>query len=407
VLELFQLPDPKTCLRSCNPKSPDSRMGTRLEVKKYTRLISVIEFVFSANPSVEAQSALLLREALKQLPESHNVRRPSFRRDVVMAHGYKSQTDLAKDIFAFWQGDNTSLVEKMPQKHRARVEHLRSKMRKPKVRSFRDWFNSQNQTKLLNNMASALQRRYPMEEFDDCLSMVGMCVSRWLEEGNLDEKIEERGDMSVTLLNSWVRRRHLNTVNGRGKEPLFRMRGARTKEEKTSIWRDGNESGMHPDSVQASEWETAIAGCEDDAIFEFEVVSNNDSPEQEVSFTSELRILKNANAEAVEAAWPDASDRYLSVLNTLEDGGDRVDIASSERCSVARAGHLACRVRGVLRKTSELAPSVIEAIRQEPWITTEELAEDLELEEKQVRHTVAYLRSLKQVVSQGDSHRVR
>lgn len=377
-------------------------------MKKYTRLISVIEFVFSANPSVEAQSALLLREALKQLPESHNVRRPSFRRDVVVAHGYKSQTDLAKDIFAFWQGDNTNLVERMPQKHQARVEQLRSKMRKnTKVRSFRDWFNSQNQTKLLNSMASALQRRYPMEEFDDCLSMVGLCVSRWLEEGNLDEKIEERGDMSVTLLNSWVRRRHLNTVNGRGKEPLFRMRGARTKEEKTSIWRDGNESGMHPDSVQASEWETAIAGCEDDDLFEFEVVSNNDSPEQEVSFTSELRILKNANAAAVEAAWPGASDRYLSVLNTLEDGGDRVDIASSESCSVARAGHLACRVRGVLRKTSELAPTIIEAIRQEPWITTEELAEDLELEEKQVRHTVAYLRSLKQVVSQGDSHRVR
>lgn len=377
-------------------------------MKKYTRLLSVIEFVFSANPSVEAQSVLLLKEALKQLPESHKVLRPSFRRDVVTSHGYKSQNDLAKDIFAFWQGNGTNLVEGMPQKHRLRVEYLREKMQKnTKVRSFRDWFNSQNQKKLLNNMASALHRRYPMEEFDDCLSMVGLCVSRWLEEGNLDKKIEERGDMSVTLLNGWVRRRHLNSVNGKGKEPLFRMRGARTKEEKTSIWRDGNESGMHSDAIQASEWETAIAGCEDDDLFEFEVVSNSKSPEQEVSFATELRILKNANAAAVEASWPGASDRYLSVLNTLEEGGDRVDIASSESCSVARAGHLACRVRGVLRKTTELTPSIMEAIRQEPWITTSELAEDLGVGEKQVNHTVAYLRSLSQVMSQGDSHRVR
>ena len=377
-------------------------------MKKYTRIIAVIQFVFSSNPSVEAQTNLLLKEALKQLPESHNVRRASFRRDVVLAHGYKSQSDLAKDLFQFWKGENDNLVEGMPQTYRQKIEDLRSEMRKgSEVKSFRDWFNSQNQTKLLNSMASALNRRYPMEEFDDCLSMVGLCVSRWLEEGNLDEKIEERGDMSVTLLNNWVRRRHLNTVNARGREPLFRIRGARTKEEKTSIWRDGNESGMHKDSVHSSGWETAISGCEDDDSFEFEVVSREESPEQEVSFTSELRILKNANAAAVKAAWPGASDRYLSVLNTLEEGGDRVDIAHSESCSVARAGHLACRVRGVIRKTTELAPAVIEAIRQEPWITTEELAEDLGMKEKQIRHTVAYLGKMNKIISQGDSHRIR
>ena len=377
-------------------------------MKKYTRLVSVVEFVLSSNPSVEAQFTLLLKEALKQLPESHGVRRASFRRDVVVSHGYKSQRDLAKDIFSFWEGDNTNLVSTMPQEYRHEIEQLRAKMRKDtKVKSFRDWFNSQNQEKLLKKMANALQRRYPMEEYDDCLSMVGLCVSRWLKEGNLDEKIEERGDMSVTLLNNWVRRRHLNTVNGRGKEPLFRMRGARTKEEKTSIWRDGNKSGMHSDSVHSSGWETAISGCEDDDFFEFEVVSNNDSPEQEVSFTTELHIIKNANAAAVKAAWPGASDRYLSVLNTLEEGGDRVDISHSESCSVARAGHLACRVRGVIRKTAELSPSVIESIRQEPWITTGELADELGLPKKQVNHTVAYLSKLGKIVSRGDSHRVR
>jgi hypothetical protein len=364
-------------------------------MKKHARFLSVFEYVFNSDPVDPIQVEVLVAEALKNLPKKVGVKRQSFRRDVVIAHGFKgegAQASLSREMWDFWTGENKDLLVRFSDEYRKELlDFKNSKSGPKKVRSFRDWFESQNQHKLLTGMAKSLQRRYPMEEFDECLSMVGMCVAYWLNEGNLDAKIEEKGDMSVTLLNGWIRRRHLNEIHSRGTEPLFRMRGARTNTEKTSIWRDGNKTGMAEEAVQSGGWATAIAENDSEDEFEFEVICQNKTPEESIIDANSLQVLKGVNTSVVEACYPGAADRYVSVLRILEEGGDRVTIAEEHGISVARGGHLACRIRNAIKCSIDNAPKVLEAIQNEPWITREELMGELGMKKKDLNVTLAYL----------------
>lgn len=366
-------------------------------MKKHDRFLSVFEYVFNANPVDLNGTKVLVSEALKSLPATMGVKRQSFRRDVVIAHGFKgkgAQDALSREFWGFWKGESDSVLARLSEEYQTKIKEYRDSKSSPtRIRTFRDWFESQNQSKLLNSMAKNLQRKYPMEEFEECLSMVGMCVAHWLNEGNLDAKIEERGDMSVTLLNNWIRRRHLNEVHSRGTEPLFRMKGARTNAEKTSVWRNGNKTGMAEEAVQSGGWSVAVSESNNEDEFEFEVVCQGKTPEQAVLDSRAASHLMDTHTSVVEACYPGASDRYVSVLRILEEGGDRVTIAEEHGISVARGGHLACRVRNAIKSSIANAPKVLQAIAEEPWSTRDELMEELQMEKKEFNTTVAYLLS--------------
>lgn len=279
---------------------------------------------------------------------------------------------------------------------------------KTKVRfdSFRSWFESQDQGKLLNGMAKRLNRRYPMEDFDHCLSMVGLCVAQWLNEGNLDERIKQHGDVNISLLLEWVRLRHLNEVYSRGKEPILRNEGARTNSERSSTWRDGNKHGMAEESLQSAGWEVAIADSDDDGFFEFEVVCRNANPEEATVYHREVVDVETAHRVIIESLYPGASSRYTSVLNILSKGGDRVTISESEKCSVVRAGHLACRVRGAIKRTIEASDRILGSIKEEPWSTCEDVAKELGMDRKDVEATIAYLTYKGELVSRNGGYKV-
>lgn len=362
-------------------------------MKKHSRFMSVAKYVLASKPADLLQVEVLVSKALKDLPDKEGVKKPSFRRDVVIAHGYRgvgSQKLLSKELWEFWNGENEDVLGRLDDYHSEEMKSVRAAC-KAQVLTFKDWFESQNPERLINKMARRLHKRYPMEDFDECLSMVGLCVAQWLSEGNLDAKIAEKGDMSVTLLNTWIRRRHLNEVNSRGKEPLFRMKGARTNSEKTSIWRDGNTSGIAEEAVKSGDWAVALSDCEDEDQFEFEVVSPSMSPEEILLDSTESKSLDMANQKIIEAMYPGAKERYTSVLKVLSEGGDRVSIARVEKCSVARAGHLACRVRGALRKAESNAQKIIQLMGSESWQTAASVATKLGIGEKEAEAGIAYL----------------
>jgi len=272
--------------------------------------------------------------------------------------------------------------------------------------SFRSWYEAQDQNKLLNGMAKRLNRRYPMEDFDHCLSMVGMCIAQWLKEGNLDERVKQHGDVNISLLLEWIRLRHLNEVYSRGKEPVLRNGGARTNSERSSTWRDGNKYGMAEESIQSAGWEVAIADSDDDGSFDFEVICRKANPEEATVYHRETLDVEKAHRAIIESLYPGASTRYVSVLNILNKGGDRVTISESEKCSVVRAGHLACRVRGAIKRTVEISDMVLKSIKDEPWSTCEDVAEELGMDRKEVEATIAYLTNKGELVSRNGGYKV-
>jgi hypothetical protein len=274
------------------------------------------------------------------------------------------------------------------------------------IESFRDWYEAQDQNKLITDLAKALKRRYPVENYDECVSMVGICLARWLAEGTLDRKIAERGDMSISLLLEWIRLRHLNEVYSRGKEPILRNGGARTNSERSSTWRDGNKHGMAEESTQSAGWEVAVASGDDEDSFEFEVICRNSDPEEATVYHRETLDVGKAHKAIIEALYPGASARYVSVLKILSEGGDRVTISESEKCSVVRAGHLACRVRGAIKRTVEISGKVRQFIKDEPWSTCKDIAEELGMDRKEVDATVAYLTHKGELVSRNGGYKV-
>ncbi len=265
-------------------------------------------------------------------------------------------------------------------------------------KSLREWFEGQNKSKVLSTLAQQIKRRYPMEDLDECLSLVGLCLSYWIESGKLDRGIEEKGGMSISLLGEFIRRRHLNEVNKRGQEPLHRMNGARTNAEKTSTWRDGNKTAMFEDATQCStDWEVVMQSLGEDEEFVLEVVSPGTSPEQWVIENEENEKIEAQMRAVVKSRFAGNADRYERVFDSLKEGADRTVIAADHGCSVTRAGHLAHRVRTAIKDREEdvaKATSVLRLIKSEPFSTREEIQAELKMDFHTTTRAIRYLQEM-------------
>jgi hypothetical protein len=272
-------------------------------------------------------------------------------------------------------------------------------------KSLREWFENQNKARVLATHAQQIKRRYPMEDIDECKSLVGLCLSYWFDSGKLDKGIEEKGGMSVSLLGEFIRRRHLNEVNKRGQEPLHRMNGARTNAEKTSIWRDGNKTAMFADAAHASEWEVVSQSLSDSDEFVLEVISPNVSPEQWLVESDESEKIEAQMRAVVRSRFAGNSERYERVFDSLKEGADRTVIAAEHGCSVTRAGHLAHRVRTAIdnrEEDIEKATHVLRIIKAEPFSTREELQTELKVDFHTITRALRYLQEMDLISEKGN-----
>ena len=359
--------------------------------KRLSYLLSVLSL---ASNSADRDTPQIIRDWITNETSHSGKRRSIIRRDLIHQNGYRgvgAQESFASDLDEALKGNPSGLLSHLPvADHPVILEALPQQKKAPTTA---EWLEQQcRENNLHSRLAGSLKRDFNAEEYGECLSFAGLWIARWSAEGAFDKVLAQDGTVRYAVLMKFLKRKHYSAIFVRGAEPLHRLRGARTQHEIRMRSADGGDF-MCNDAVEAGEWETAFTSGEDD-IAEEVVVSRELNPEEAVSGKEDAAALRRAGASLVRAAHRGNPERYARVFHMVLDGDSREEIAIKEGVSDLRAGHLAGRVRKVIREgelTVDIAAKILSQLAKEPWSTRKEIEQDLSINTVMVKRVLAFL----------------
>jgi len=254
------------------------------------------------------------------------------------------------------------------------------------------WLNEQIAKGLIDRLTHTVRNRYPIEDIEDVRSEVHLRIAHWCANGSFDEHLGMGKPPTISRMAGWVGNRIKSALGRRGQDALWReMRGSRTEVEYRN-------EGVHPESVLPYEtFQVGFeGGDEGDPKSVQRVIIDPQSLEDAYAdeVPSELSIHE-AFKLVIRSSRPNASQRYIRILEGMVAEASRGEIATKDGCSPSRAGKLTARVREDLRNallyTVSDARKVLRYVVEEPCITYMEIIEDLRMDGDDVDRALRFL----------------
>jgi hypothetical protein len=388
------------------------------------RRLSLLLSLIADFTSVPEDSASVEREIAIWLSATAKVtglKRAVVRRDLVLQNGYKgagAQTRLAADVHAALSGNPDALLAAMRAADRDAVAAgLRRVWVKgdvvvaplaveppaekaaapvPTTTLTSEWLAAEiNDKGLIQRLATMLRRRDKMADHEDLISDAGLWLATWGQRGTFDTVIEEKGHVPFSWLCRALERKRTSAIYKQARNPLYRLRGARTQHEINLRLENDDDDYAAPESQCAGDHDVVTTYSETGEAAH-EVVCPAPSPEDYAGVSLDRDHVVSEGREIVAAAYRGAVERYTAVYDALIAGASTEDIMALDGCEEKRAQHLASKVRGALREgavTVENAEEILRLLSMEPWSTRGEIQTELRIDAPKFNRAISYLQN--------------
>jgi hypothetical protein len=254
------------------------------------------------------------------------------------------------------------------------------------------WFREQiTQNQLDVRVASTLKKKFHREDFEELVSHVRFHFALWGSEGYCDKFLLAGKPPSVACLAHWCGNKMVQHLFTEGKDALGReIRGARTQKERDRT-RETGEEFVFPDSLKLpSDVPRAVKVLKDGGESSWDFVSPPPGPELEEITEGHIGLAR----DIVRARRARNPEKYARFFDHLVQGRTREETAALEGVSHLQVNSLYSKVKEDLRaapQVLELALKVLVAISEEPFSTADELREEAELEDKELKLALKFL----------------
>ena len=370
--------------------------------------------------SVEREIAIWLTATAKVT----GLKRAVVRRDLVLQNGYKgagAQARLAADLHAALSGSPDAFLAVMRAADRdavaaglrrvwtsedVAVETLVVEApvvkETPPTTLTEEWLAVEiNDKGLVQRLAAMLRRRDTQADHEDLISDAGMWLAVWGRKGTFDTVIKETGRVPFSWLCRALERKRTSAIYKQARNPLYRLRGARTQHEINLRLELDDDDYTAPESQCAGALDVVTTYSEKGEATH-EIVCPSQSPEDNTIEAMDRDHVIAEGREIVAAAYRGAVERYTAVYDALIEGGTTEDIVQIDGCNESRAITLKSKVRSALREgvtTTGDARATLYLLRIEPFSTKDEIKDHLRsasgkaVDDPRWNRMMAYLRS--------------
>lgn len=193
----------------------------------------------------------------------------------------------------------------------------------------REWVEANPQ--VVQEVATLVHRRAPMETFQYVLSLTGEWIAQWCAKDQYQSLVQETGVIPVGLMASYVVQKHWVSMSLEGQDAIGRMYGRLTQTEV----RKGRRASQNPLAHRV-----VLDMAENEGSFEVFCEGEYNS--------LDAHTLKAAALNQVQKTF--RKPLYAEVASDLLNSFGRQEIADRHQITPQQASQIISRVRGAMRE---------------------------------------------------------